>query len=140
MNKILTYKGAVMTWECDSNDHMNVMYYINKFEHAGRNFDLELGLNTEGRRSNIGVVVLEQNIKYVKEVFADDLLYIKSGLISISNKAITLEHDMCNSRSDELVARMRIVLVSFDKIERKALQFPIVKRRELLKKWNLKYS
>lgn len=33
-----------MTWECDSNGHMNVMYYINKFEHAGRNFDLEMGL------------------------------------------------------------------------------------------------
>ena len=30
----LTYKGAVLTNECDSNKHMNVMYYINKFELA----------------------------------------------------------------------------------------------------------
>ena len=74
MKKVLTYKGAVMTWECDSNRHMNVMYYINKFEHAGRNFDIELGLFKDGLSEEKGIVVLEQNIKYLKEVFEDDLL------------------------------------------------------------------
>lgn len=44
---ILTYQGAVQTWECDSNDHMNVMYYINKFELAGRNLGFEMGTRWE---------------------------------------------------------------------------------------------
>ena len=73
MKKILTYKGAVMTWECDSNQHMNVMYYINKFENAGRNFGLNLGLQ-KLMSKEVGSVVVEQNIKYIKEVFEDDLL------------------------------------------------------------------
>ena len=131
MKKILTYKGAVMTWECDSNRHMNVMYYINKFEHAGRNFDIELGFFNEGYSETSGVVVLEQNIKYLQEVFEDDLLYIESGLLDIGNKAFTVYHEMRNTRTNALVSTMKAVLVLFDKVNRKALPFPKERRAAL---------
>lgn len=137
MEKVLTYKGAVMTWECDSNRHMNVMYYINKFEHAGRNFDIALGTKEGDIDPNLGVVVLEQNIKYLREVFEDDLLYIKSGLIAIGSKAVTIEHEMYNTRSEELVAVMKAVIVRFDKVARKAFPFPAEKREDLVLKWGL---
>lgn len=137
MEKELTYKGAVMTWECDSNRHMNVMYYINKFENAGRNFDIALGTKEGDTDPNLGVVVLEQNIKYLKEVFEDDLIHIKSGLLNIGNKAITIEHEMYNTRSKELVAHMKLVIVRFDKVTRKSLPFPPERRVELLKEWGI---
>lgn len=133
MKKILTYKGAVMTWECDSNRHMNVMYYVNKFEHAGRSFDIEMGIFEDGIQEDIGLVVLEQNIKYLREVFEDDLLYVESHLVDIGNKAFTVFHEMYNSRTKVLVSTMRAVLVIFDKINRKALPFPKDKREHLLK-------
>jgi len=132
MNKITTYIGAVMTWECDSNRHMNVMYYINKFEHAGRNFDIELGLFTDANRAEIGLVVLEQNIKYHQEVFEDDLLYIESSLLSIGNKAFTILHEMYNRRTKTLVCTMEATLVLFDKINRRALLFPSDKKMALM--------
>jgi len=75
MGKLTTYIGAVMTWECDSNKHMNVMYYIDKFEHAGRNFDIELGLLNDANKEKIGLVVLEQNIKYHQEAVEDSFKY-----------------------------------------------------------------
>ena len=56
MKKYLTYKGAVMTWECDSNRHMNVMYYINKFENAGRNMSVEMEIE-ELMNEEVGFVV-----------------------------------------------------------------------------------
>ena len=130
MQKILTYKGAVMTWECDSNRHMNVMYYINKFEHAGRNFSMELGFADVGSES-VGMVVLEQHIKYLKEVFEDDLLYIESSLLSVGNKAFTVLHQMFNSKTKALVCEMKIVLVLFDKINRTALPMPAASRKRL---------
>ena len=86
MKKFLTYKGAVMTWECDSNGHMNVMYYINKFENAGRNLSLEMGVS-KIMSKEIGFVVVEQTIKYLREVFEDDLLFVESSLVNFSNKA-----------------------------------------------------
>ena len=132
MGKLTTYIGAVMTWECDSNRHMNVMYYINKFEHAGRNFDIELGLFTEANREEVGLVVLEQNIKYHQEVFEDDLIYIESSLLSIGNKAFTLLHEMYNRKTKNLVSTMKVTLVLFDKINRKALPFPVKKKMTLL--------
>lgn len=132
MKKILTYKGAVMTWECDSNQHMNVMYYVNKFEHAGRNFGFHLGFN-DFTSKDIGSVVLEQNIKYLKEVFEDDLLYVESSLLKIGNKALTVIHEMYNVVSEEKVSEMTVVIVLFDKVNRKALPFPEGKRKELLK-------
>ena len=132
MKKTITYKGAVMTWECDSNRHMNVMYYVNKFEHAGRSFDLELGLFENGNNDDLGLVVVEQQIKYLKEVFEDDLLYVESSLLDIGNKAFTVLHEMYNARTKELVSSMKVVLVLFDKKNRKALPFPEERKKELL--------
>lgn len=133
MKKILTYKGAVMTWETDSNKHMNVMYYVNKFEHAGRNFGLELNWFQEVEKNRVGVVVLEQKLNYYKEVFEDDLLYIESSLVDIGNKTFTVFHEMYNTKSKELVSTMSAILVLFDKIERKALPLPKLEKEKLMK-------
>ena len=132
MKKILTYKGAVMTWECDSNRHMNVMYYINKFEYAGRHFDINLDIVELRENDEVGVVVLEQTIKYFKEVFEDDLLYIETSLLDVGNKAFNVLHEMYDSHSKELVSTMQATLVLFDKVHRKALPFPEKRRAELL--------
>lgn len=131
MKKVLTYKGAVMTWECDSNRHMNVMYYINKFEHAGHNTNPELGLQ-EYSTEELGIVVLEQVINYHKELFEDDIIYIESSLLDIRNKAFTILHEMYNGQTQELSATMKVVCVLFDKVNRRALPFPSDKREDLL--------
>ena len=130
-NKVLTFKGAVMTWECDSNRHMNVMYYVNKFEHAGRNFNFELGLFELETDKALGIVVLEQQIKYLREVFEDDILYIESTLLEVGNKAFKQFHEMYNAKTKELVSTMHTVMVLFDKENRKSLPFPKAKRVEL---------
>jgi acyl-CoA thioester hydrolase len=138
MKKSLTYKGAVMTWECDSNHHMNVMYYVNKFEHAGRHFLAETGGVLTGSDKRIGVVVLEQTIKYQQEVREDDLLYIESRLLHIGNKAFSVFHEMYNGQTQALVSTMKGVFVLFDKEKRKAMPFPPDKREALLQEWGLK--
>lgn len=137
VNKALTYKGAAMTWECDSNRHMNVMYYINKFELAGRSFNLDMGTaDIVADDSTIGLVVLEQQIRYLKEVFEDDWLHIESSLMNIGNKAFTVFHEMYRTRTKEKVSTMKAVVVLFDKVNRKAVPFPEDLRNELLSKIN----
>src|SRR5690349_3694340 len=34
MDLLLTYRGAVYPWHCDQNGHMNVMWYVGKFDEA----------------------------------------------------------------------------------------------------------
>ena len=118
---MLTYKGVVMTWECDSNRHMNVMHYINKFENAGHNLHHELGLNQFIDLKKEGSVVLEQNIRYLKEVFEDDILYIESQLLEIGNKTMIMYHEMFHGVSKEMVCTMKLVVVLFDRINRRAI-------------------
>ena len=138
MDPKLTYKGAVMTWECDSNGHMNVMYYINKYENAGRNFDLDLGLTTllQEQKETVGMVVVEQKIQYLKEAFEDDLLYVMSELNAVGNKSITMTHKMYNGHTKEHIGTMNLVCVLFDKVNRVGLVLTPELKEELNKKIN----
>lgn len=138
MKPTLTYKGAVMTWECDSNGHMNVMYYINKYENAGRNFDLDLGLTTllQDKKETVGMVVVEQKIQYLKEAFEDDILYVMSELNGVGNKSITMTHKMYNGYTDEHIGTMSLVCVLFDKINRVGLTIPPEIKEQVVKKIN----
>lgn len=124
-NKVKSYRGAVQSWECDSNGHMNVMYYVNKFELGGRNMGEELGLSlTLLKTNNWGVAVVKQEINYVHEAFEDDLIYIESSLIHTSNKTFVILHEMKRVDNDEHIATMEATAVILDKGTRKAVAIP----------------
>ena len=123
--KLLTYRGAVLTWECDSNGHLNVMYYINRYELAGRNLIPKIGcVKSYMQSNNYGIAVIEQHIRYLQEVFEDDLLYIESSIKGHSRKVMTFFHELKNGTTDELVGTCEIKLVILDKIARKAVIIP----------------
>lgn len=131
--KMTTYIGAVLTHECDSNHHMNVMYYINKFELANRNFMGSLGMSKHMKENNLGVAVVEQHIKYRKEVFEDDLLFIESELTAIADKTISTHHCLYEKLSGRLSAEIDIVTLMFDMEKRKAVSIPEVLKEEIKK-------
>lgn len=125
MNRVLTYKGAVQTHDCDSNGHMNVMFYINKFELAGRTFLSECGLTRKYLKENdMGVAVVEHHVQYIKEVFEDDVLVIHSQTRECQEKVITIFHEMFNSESDTLSATMAVKFILFDLKSRKSIPVP----------------
>lgn len=125
MKKELTYRGAVQSWECDSNGHMNVMYYINKYELAGRNLISVMGLRKSYMEANnLGIAVVEQQVKYIQEVFEDDLLFIETSIESIDNKVFTVYHEMKNRETDKIASTAQIKLLAFDKKLRKAVPIP----------------
>mgnify|MGYP003349148441 CR=1 FL=1 len=43
----LTYRGTVYPWQCDYIGHMNVMWYVGKFDEATWNLLGEIGLTPE---------------------------------------------------------------------------------------------
>ena len=129
--KVLTYKGAVATWECDSNQHMNVMYYMNKYELAGRNMSMEIGVTKQLMQAhNLGIVVLEQVIKYKQEVFEDDILYIESTVEGFTDKVMTFHHVLKNGITHEIIGSMIAKTIFLDKSKRKSILIPeIIKSR-----------
>ena len=42
----ITFQGTVYPWQCDQLGHMNVMYYMGRFDEATWNFFFQFGLTS----------------------------------------------------------------------------------------------
>ncbi len=122
---IQTYQGTVYPWNCDHMNHMNVQFYVAKFDQATWNLFSNLGLTSNYlKENNSGMVALEQNIKYLKEVLAGDNLIIESEVIELKEKIIRFRHVMKNLESNIIVSETELVGLHIDTIKRKGIKFP----------------
>jgi acyl-CoA thioester hydrolase len=63
-----TYRGTVYPWQCDHVGHMNIIWYVGKFDEANWNLFARIGLTpTYLRESGRGMAAVEQNISYKRE-------------------------------------------------------------------------
>lgn len=125
MAEFETYRGTIYPWHCDFNDHMNVMYYVGKFDEATWHFFARFGispsyLKNEGK----AMVAVEQNFKYFQELNSGNLVYVKTELLEFKQKAIVFIHKMYNAETNALVAEGRMVGVNLDMKSRKSVPFP----------------
>ena len=71
MKPIVTYRGAVYPWQCDHIGHMNVMWYIGKFDEASWNLLACIGITPSYiRDAQTGMAGVEQNVTYKRELLA----------------------------------------------------------------------
>lgn len=120
-----TYQGTIYPWHCDHMQHMNVQYYVAKFDEATWNLFSQIGLTSNYLSTNKrGMVALEQKLKYYNEVFAGDNIYIKSKITEIKNKNILFMHAMYNLDSNEKLSETEIVGLHIDTEKRKGVVLP----------------
>src|SRR6478672_10639308 len=66
-----TYRGTVYPWQCDHVGHMNIMWYVGKFDEANWNLFARLGLAPSYlRETGRGMAAVQQNISYKRELLA----------------------------------------------------------------------
>jgi acyl-CoA thioester hydrolase len=124
-NPILTYRGAVYPWHCDQMGHMNVMWYVGKFDEATWNFFTRVGLTpTWLRKNGRGMAAVEQTIRYKRELFAGDVVTVHSSVIELKEKSIRFQHEMRKDETDEIAATTTLVGVFLDTTARRACAFP----------------
>ena len=76
-----TYRGTVYPWQCDHVGHMNIMWYVGKFDEANWNLFARLGLTPSYlRESGRGMAAVQQNIAYKRELLAGDIVEVRSRL------------------------------------------------------------
>jgi len=84
-----TYRGTVYPWQCDHVGHMNIMWYVGKFDEANWNLFARLGLTPSYlRESGRGMAAVQQNIAYKRELLAGDIVEVSSRLLEIRDKSI----------------------------------------------------
>lgn len=122
---ILTYRGTVYPWQCDHMGHMNVMWYVGKFDEATWQLMTSIGLSpTRLRKDEIGVVAVEQHLEYKRELLAGDLITIRSSLQEVREKSLRFLHEMTNQETEELAAFTILTGVCIDMTTRKARPLP----------------
>jgi acyl-CoA thioester hydrolase len=125
MAALLTYKGTVYPWHCDEMGHMNVMWYVGKFDEGTRHFFHALGLTPQFLRENKrGMAAVEQTIQYKRELLAGDIVSVHSILLEIKDKSVRFAHEMRKDDTGEVAATTTITGVHIDTVARRACAFP----------------
>jgi acyl-CoA thioester hydrolase len=131
---ILTYRGTVYPSQCDHMGHMNVMWYVGKFDEAAWQLLSTLGLTPSRFRSeSIGMAAVEQHIEYKRELHAGDVVTVRSDIVDVREKSMRIVHEMRNDETGEIVASMVVVAVHLDAISRKARALPVDVRARALR-------
>jgi acyl-CoA thioester hydrolase len=119
-----TYRGTVYPWQCDHIGHMNIMWYVGKFDEANWNLFARVGLTPSYLRdSGRGMAAVQQNITYKRELLAGDIVVIKSSLLEIRERSIRFRHEMRNAETGEVAAACEITAVHIDRQARKSAPF-----------------
>ena len=122
---ILTYLGTIYPWHCDHMGHMNVMWYVGKFDEATWQLFASVGLpSSRLRQEGIGLVAVEQRIEYKRELLAGDTISIRSTFQEVREKVLLFSHEMTNQETQELAARTFLTGVCIDIKTRKARPLP----------------
>jgi len=122
---VLTYRGTVYPSQCDHMGHMNVMWYVSKFDEATWQLFAAIGLTRSRLRAeNLGMAGVEQHIEYKRELYPGDVVTVSSSILEVKEKAIRFAHAMTNDATGELVARTVLVAVHLDGGTRRARALP----------------
>jgi acyl-CoA thioester hydrolase len=122
---LIAARSVVYPWQCDHMGHMNVMWYTGKFDEATWHLLSQIGITPSYLRNNKrGMVAVQQEITYKRELLAGDLITIRSGVLEIRDKVIRLYHEMLNAETQEVAAATTITGVHLDTVTRKSCPFP----------------
>jgi acyl-CoA thioester hydrolase len=125
MSAFVTYKGTVYPWHCDHMGHMNVMWYVGKFDEATWHLFARIGLTPsrlgEGER---GMAAVQQNITYKRELLAGDIVEVESRILEVREKVLRFSHEMRNAETGEIAAACELTAVHMDRRLRTSCAFP----------------
>lgn len=115
--------------------HMNVMWYVGKFDEATWNFFAGLGITSEYmRESERGMAAVRQELEYLSEVRSGDVVSVSSALLEARPKVLRFRHEM-HRPNGQLSATTILTAVHIDTVARKSVEMPDVIQagaRELL--------
>ncbi len=121
----ITYRGAVYPWHCDHVGHMNVMWYVGKFDEATWNLFARIGLTPAYlREQRRGMAAVDQHIEYRRELLAGDVLTIRSTILEIHGRKLRFRHEMRAGDDGDVAAVTTLLGVHMDTHARKACPFP----------------
>ena len=121
----LTYRGTIYPWHCDQMGHMNVMWYVGKFDEATWQLFAAAGITPSYLRAQRrGMVAVDQRLSYRGELYAGDVISIRSAIIELGTSSIRFVHEMQRDETGEHVATSMLKGVHIDTVARRSCPLP----------------
>ena len=122
--KTFKFQQLIKERHLDTFGHVNNATYLELLEEARWEFLNDEGINLKTiQASGIGPVVLECNIKFLKELRLRQTITIESQILSFENKISVMRQDIMNEAGD-LCTEARMVFGVFDLKARKLILPP----------------
>lgn len=119
------YRGVVYPWQCDHMGHLNIMWYVGKFDEASWNLFARLGITSRYlRESGSSVAGVQQDLNYRREMFPGDVLEIRTRVLKIGARSLRFRHEMHDAVTGETTATCEMTGVHLDSATRKAKPWP----------------
>ena len=120
----ITYRGLVHQWHCDHMGHMNVMWYVGKFDEATWNLAAALGMTSAYmREAGRGMAAVDQRINYRREALVGDVIVVHSAVLELKPKSIRFVHEMFRGDGGDHLSTMLVTGMHIDIQTRHAVQF-----------------
>jgi acyl-CoA thioester hydrolase len=136
-----TYRGAIYPWHCDHMGHMNVMWYVGKFDEATWNLFAEMGVTAAFlKEHHRGMAAVQQNITYKREMLVGSTVAVRSAFLEVRDKVARFVHEMRNAHTGEISAVCVLTGVHMDARSRKSVPFPpdiLERARKLVRAYEL---
>lgn len=110
-----TYLGRVSPLECDHLGHMNVQFYVAKVSDAAWHVMASIGITPAFiRERRQAPAAVKQEIAYLKELLAGDLVRMESGVLEASERKITFFHRLRKIETDQVVMTSKVFTINMD--------------------------
>jgi len=123
---IETYRSVVSPADCDILGHMNVSRYFWACGNGVFALQARIGLGrseiTGGRRLSFAVVHTEGN--FLAEVLPGDVIYLRTGILTLGGKSVDFRHRLFTAERDALVFKATFRSVLLDLESRRGVPIP----------------
>ena len=118
--------------DLDPQGHLNNAKYLTYFETGRINYFVHLGLFTPGQSfMDIGVIMAEARITFHAPVQYGTPVKVGVRVSKIGNKSMTVEQNIVNAETREVLASGQVILVAYDYHANKTLPVPDVMREKI---------
>ena len=115
------FEGEVRPEWIDSNDHMNLAYYVVLFDMGTDAIYEAMGIGRDYRPTGHGTFAAETHTVYANELLLGDRVRVTSQIMGLDAKRLHLAHEMHRLADGRLAAAQEILFLHVDLRVRKVV-------------------
>jgi acyl-CoA thioester hydrolase len=110
--------------DIDAQRHVNNARYFSFMEDARVNFIRQLDLWDGEDFDQVGVIMLEASCTFLAPILIGQSILVGTRVTHLGNKSIILEHSLIDDRTQNEMARGKVVLVAYDYLASRSMPLP----------------